>query len=827
MSTSGMTSSSTSTPPAMPISDFLNNFHTQYDAHLRQVLQNNRQKLNDRTPKLLAPSKLGANGRKKRGKSKQGKSYFSRPSTYNAALVDSLNGIVSAYVDFDDEESEDERLAALNNVEQRTQLVKKMLPRKHKVVYSMKPAGAKGGTKSRSKKIVTSVTVMPSASITDFQPTYTFTTPTPKNTTSVETNNELIQTPFFDESVVTKEDLSLFQLKGDNAQDPRERLENHFKALESNLQNQMDAQEEDRLIVTSVEIYGGSSETSRREVFETLAKHFQSRKGESVNVDEMITQLEKRYEEIVQRNARKSPVVRTPNQFSVQDAWKSFDALFCIKCKIYDCQQHGPEKALRPQPDHRKPEVAIVNRDRVHALLGKMLELTIIQTMACDSPVCYKTTSDQSMDQNVPWNEDETVLLLRSIQVLGEELQQTVSVVDPFCALAALAVISCATPKTCKQVRDHLVKWHAEYTPSKESTKDEHDNQKHDHEQMGLLGSSNTSLPRLYAPCKCTSNSSAAVAEVNESCADSTCSCSASMNYCTKWCCDGQCSSSVPGILYNNCKNFFAGCTCTTMTCQSQACPCYQAGRECDPNICTTCDSLHTCHNRSLQRLQYKKIALTRIVSRCADSENDEDPLPKNFYTTLLIEKAAQGELITEFIGELVNEQELSRRSKYWNSRDKNASLACDLTVEYILDTHRMVNGKIKFLKTSTDPNVANVELRNVYVCGDYRLGIYAKRDLPTCTELVLDVSSDNGRFVRNIGETRSVDENKRGTKRATHEDEGGAAKRKKFTPKRLHAVKIQPPIIVEHVSSNDIAAVPTESGAPESTADIMNVQQE
>jgi hypothetical protein len=122
--------------PAMPIGDFLSNFHNKYDTHLRKVLQNNRATLDKALATKLAPSKLGANGRKKRGKSKQGKSYFSRPSSFNATLVDSLNSVTSAYVDFDDEESEDEHLAALNNVEQRAQFVRKMQPRKHKGIMT-------------------------------------------------------------------------------------------------------------------------------------------------------------------------------------------------------------------------------------------------------------------------------------------------------------------------------------------------------------------------------------------------------------------------------------------------------------------------------------------------------------------------------------------------------------------------------------------------------------------------------------------------------------------------------------------------------------------
>jgi hypothetical protein len=683
----------------------------------------------------------------------------------------------------------------------------------------MKPAKQVSG-KSRSKKTVTTVTSIPSLSLDEKIPTYHFSIPTSKNTTvmiifnsltipkQVESNTELVQTPFFNEDKTTVDDLSLFQLRGTTeTEDAKEKLSAHYQAIETDLQSQMEAQEEDKLIVACVEIYSGSMD--RREIFETLAKHFTQRKGDSENIstDEMIAQLEKRYDEIVRRNSRKSPVARTPNQFSVQDAWKSFDSLFCIKCKVYDCQQHAAERKLRPVPneEQRRRDVAIVNRDRVHALLGKMLDLTIIQTMVCDSPECYKShanpqsTDIPAQDPNVNWNDDETVLLLRSIQVLGEELQQTVSVVDPFCALAALAVISCATPKTCKQVRDHLVRWHKGYIPTTEGTKEgEQLPTKAEQEPAALPSTASTNLPRAYTPCKCSSNASSSVHEA--ACSDSTCSCLASMNYCTKWCCDGQCSNSVPGIPHNNCKNFFAGCTCTAMTCQSQTCPCYIAGRECDPNMCTTCDSLHTCHNRFMQRGLFKNIALARVISTCAENENDEDTLPKNRYGTLLLEKAAAGELITEFVGELISDQDLQRRSKYWNQQERDESLVCDLTTEYILDSHRVSNNKIKFIRTSSDSAVANVELRNVYVCGDYRLGVFAKRDLATCNELILDISVESGRYVRKIEESRTVE--KRGVKRQAEDEEISEApsKRKKFAPKRL---SVKAPAMVEMVATN------------------------
>jgi hypothetical protein len=61
-------------------------------------------------------------------------------------------------------------------------------------------------------------------------------------------------------------------------------------------------------------------------------------------------------------------------------------------------------------------------------------------------------------------------------------------------------------------------------------------------------------------------------------CTKDNCSCIQSALFCTKHCLQGALS-----------KNFFRGCSCKAGACQTLACSCFRAGRECDPDLCHEC----------------------------------------------------------------------------------------------------------------------------------------------------------------------------------------------------------------------------------------------
>ena len=113
------------------------------------------------------------------------------------------------------------------------------------------------------------------------------------------------------------------------------------------------------------------------------------------------------------------------------------------------------------------------------------------------------------------------------------------------------------------------------------------------------------SLPHAFVPCD----------HPGIRCADApSCPCARNMAFCEKYCaCDSACSSATPGIpgLHaahaspagsSLCPNRFLGCarTCRgpNARCNTRTCPCFAANRECDPDLCDTCEppSIHSNH---------------------------------------------------------------------------------------------------------------------------------------------------------------------------------------------------------------------------------------
>ncbi|KAL2661927.1 hypothetical protein AAZV13_02G010900 [Glycine max] len=71
---------------------------------------------------------------------------------------------------------------------------------------------------------------------------------------------------------------------------------------------------------------------------------------------------------------------------------------------------------------------------------------------------------------------------------------------------------------------------------------------------------------KQYTPCGC------------QSMCGKECTCINGGTCCEKYC---GCSKS--------CKNRFRGCHCAKSQCRSRQCPCFAAGRECDPDVCRNC----------------------------------------------------------------------------------------------------------------------------------------------------------------------------------------------------------------------------------------------
>ncbi|BFG43431.1 hypothetical protein CerSpe_297050 [Prunus speciosa] len=215
---------------------------------------------------------------------------------------------------------------------------------------------------------------------------------------------------------------------------------------------------------------------------------------------------------------------------------------------------------------------------------------------------------------------------------------------------------------------------------------------------------------KLYTPCGC------------QSMCGKHCPCQHSGTCCEKYC---GCSKS--------CKNRFRGCHCAKSQCRSRQCPCFAAGRECDPDVCRNCwvscgdGSLGEpprqgdgqCGNMRLLLRQQQRILLAKsdVAGWGAFLKN---PVNKNDY-------------LGEYTGELISHQEADKRGKIYDRA--NSSFLFDLNDQYVLDAYRK-GDKLKFANHSSNPNCyAKVML----VAGDHRVGIFAKEHIDSGEEIFYD----------------------------------------------------------------------------------------
>ena len=254
-----------------------------------------------------------------------------------------------------------------------------------------------------------------------------------------------------------------------------------------------------------------------------------------------------------------------------------------------------------------------------------------------------------------------------------------------------------------------------------------------------------------YRPCECCSNpgdgDESGVSEKRAACG-ADCSCSAVGNFCEKWCsCGGKCD------------NAFKGCSCKQGACNTRACPCFAANRECDPDICKRCS--HTAEAFAHARRDgwpFEDLCMPVPAAPAAPTEFSRARVKPNEpcgnmrvllsqrkhvqlglsrvagWGAFLRDGAARNELIGEYTGELITHKEADRRGKVY---DKHSliSFLFNLNDYYVLDGHLRGN-KLKFANHSSTPNCF---ARVLMVRGDHRVGIFALRDIEPGAELFFD----------------------------------------------------------------------------------------
>ncbi|KDO86985.1 hypothetical protein CISIN_1g002895mg [Citrus sinensis] len=197
-------------------------------------------------------------------------------------------------------------------------------------------------------------------------------------------------------------------------------------------------------------------------------------------------------------------------------------------------------------------------------------------------------------------------------------------------------------------------------------------------------------------------------------------------------CCEKYCGYSFLRCS-KSCKNRFRGCHCAKSQCRSRQCPCFAAGRECDPDVCRNCwvscgdGSLGEppkrgdgqCGNMRLLLRQQQRILLAK-----SDVAG---------WGAFLKNSVSKNDYLGEYTGELISHREADKRGKIYDRA--NSSFLFDLNDQYVLDAYRK-GDKLKFANHSSNPNCfAKVML----VAGDHRVGIFAKEHIEASEELFYD----------------------------------------------------------------------------------------
>ncbi|KAI0062809.1 SET domain-containing protein [Artomyces pyxidatus] len=209
--------------------------------------------------------------------------------------------------------------------------------------------------------------------------------------------------------------------------------------------------------------------------------------------------------------------------------------------------------------------------------------------------------------------------------------------------------------------------------------------------------------------------------------AESECMCSAQNAHCERNC---HCAL--------DCPRRWRGCRCRgAKACRTSSCPCYKAGRECDPEQCQPCkgrSALHypasACRNTALQG------------GRCKTVEVRQGQFGLGLH---VLEPVAKGDFLLEYIGELLYGSTVECREYValtrLLARHRGRNYVFGLDKEYTIDAAHVGNAARYINHAPVEEANCSATVR--YVNGEYRIGIYAEKGLVVDEELLLDYGPD------------------------------------------------------------------------------------
>ncbi|KAF9442123.1 SET domain-containing protein [Macrolepiota fuliginosa MF-IS2] len=190
--------------------------------------------------------------------------------------------------------------------------------------------------------------------------------------------------------------------------------------------------------------------------------------------------------------------------------------------------------------------------------------------------------------------------------------------------------------------------------------------------------------------------------------------------------CIGACKCS------KKCIRKWRGCMCTksrsNKTCGTDRCPCFRAHRECDPDICAKCEARDptsdVCKNAAIQHMRHKRGVVYR------------SKWGLGFY---LAEPVHDGDLITEYIGDLIYDATVRSRDQV--GAHVNRQYVFNLNSTLSIDGGPAGN-ESRYINHAPGDQ-ANVRAYVRLVNGEHRIGIFAVKDVAPGSELLIDYGSD------------------------------------------------------------------------------------
>ncbi|CAJ1954556.1 unnamed protein product [Cylindrotheca closterium] len=174
------------------------------------------------------------------------------------------------------------------------------------------------------------------------------------------------------------------------------------------------------------------------------------------------------------------------------------------------------------------------------------------------------------------------------------------------------------------------------------------------------------------------------------------------------------------------------GCQCKSK-CLTPNCPCHRAGRECNPDLCKTCQTCTDPAGIPKERKQKCRNDNIRMHRQNKGLFYGKSTIPKAGWGLFCKTEIKRGEFIGEYVGEVINEDEINRRT----ATGENLDYLFDLGNGHCVDGLRQGNFT-RFMNHSHENQ--NVRAAIMKVDGGPRIAFFARsRIIPAETELFFD----------------------------------------------------------------------------------------